>query len=403
MSAADMAHANGHPEKHHHHETKAEHNGAAGHTQHNGDCAHDRAHDRAHNHHEAHTHSCDHDHGSGLWAYLPHSHGLHDRIAADRRSLQLASGILCVSLTAQLIGGLLVNSSVLEAEAVHTALDGLVLLISLVSISLASRRAAPRYSYGYGRAEVLSALVSVVALALMCLQLFAEATQKLFAHATSTAVARRGQAVLAAEALTLINNVLITSVLARNSDSLNIRALRAHVIGDSIGNIVVLVAGAVMWSHPNLAVLDPLLTILVVIAIAALNVPLARETLEVLMQAAPRGLHSAVVAKKVGAIKHVRNVSDVHVWTLTSGVVVASLKVEVHESVRDYTQFERVQSEAELVLRDIGVHQTTVQVRTFVPTLSDDHEASPRVVPNEGVQRGRGHALYTLVGDDDQV
>lgn len=311
--------------------------------------------------------------------------------------------ILGVSLSAQLAGGLLVNSSVLEAEAIHTALDGLVLVVSLLSISLAERRAAPRYSYGYGRAEVLSALVSVLALALMCVQLFAGALRRLAAHAVGGAAAnmRRGQAVLAAEALTLVNNVLIASVLARSSSSLNIRALRAHVIGDSIGNIVVLAAGAAMWAYPSAAILDPLLTIVVVLAIAVMNVSLARETLEVLMQAAPNGLDPPSVAKKVRALPDVRAVHNVHIWTLTSGVVVGSLKVEVDDAVRDRADFERVESDVELLLNGIGVHQTTVQVRTHMPHDEDEHTVNG--TPKEVVVRVEGDARYQLVGDEDEI
>jgi len=222
---------------------------------------------------------------------------------------------------------MLVDSSVLEAEAVHTALDGLVLICSFLSIVLASKKTTSKYTYGYGRAEILSALISVLTLVLMCAQLGGSAAKKLwFFSTTKQAVsANKGLAVTVAEGITLTNNILIAVVLAKNK-SLNMRALRAHVIGDSIGNIVVLSAGAVMWKYPHLSILDPLLTLVVVIAICAMNVPLAKETIEVLMQASP--LNSEKIRKSILALPGIKRVRDLHIWTLTSGANIASLKVE---------------------------------------------------------------------------
>lgn len=362
------AHSHAHEHDAHSHSHSHAHDGCA----HKHVHAHD-AHPHKHATGKDHAHShgpkgCSHgcSHGDGLLAYLPHGHGLSSRIASDRHSLQLACCILLVSLTAQLLAAKIVQSSVLEAEAVHTLLDGLVILLSLLSISLAAWPASARYSYGFARAEVLSALVSVLALALMCGHLLVRGVRALpdaWRAASMGVGVSKGKAVMLAEGITLVNNVLIAGVLSRNAESLNVRALRAHVVGDSVGNVVVLLAGGAMWLHPRLAILDPVLTIVVVVAIVALNVGLARETFEVLMQAAPAGMEAPVLEKALKNIRGVKRVADCHVWTVTSGVVVASVKLVMDETVVDRSHFQSLQEQAESILRDAGADRVTVQVR----------------------------------------
>ena len=332
---------------------------------------------------------------------MPHAHGLHERIQADRRSLITSCIILTVSLCVQIGGGLLVDSSVLEAEAVHTALDGMVIVVSLISIALATRPRTSKYTYGYGRAEILSALVSVLTLVLMCVQLAGGAIRRLFSPQSTSQ--HKGQAVIIAETMTLINNILIAFVLARNS-SLNIRALRAHVIGDSIGNVVVLVAGAIMWANPNFGILDPLLTLVVVVAICILNIPLARETIAVLMQAVPDGLDTAVLRKKLRAVACVKHVTDLHVWTITTGAIVASAKIEVEQN----SDFEIVQREAEKSLARVGISDATIQVNTWNGSVGeeeddddDDDGQGAVVVPSSGASRFVDDARYGLLDDTD--
>lgn len=356
-------------------------------------------------HSHAHGDTCTH--GDGLWAYLPHGHGLSSRIASDRRSLQLACVILFVSLSVKLLSGMVAHSSVFEVEAVHTLLDGLVILLSLLTITLASWPTSPGYSYGYARAEVLSALVSVLALALMCAHLLLRALQSspgAWRAATGEDAVWKGKAVMFAEAVTLTNNVQIALVLGRNAESLNVRALRAHVVGDSIGNVVVLLGGFALWLHPRATILDPVLTIVVVVAILVLNVGLARETFEVLMQAAPEGMEAPVLERAMKRIHGVKQVEDCHVWTVTSGVVVASVKVVVDEDVVERGKFQTVQEKAEGVLRNAGADEVTVQASFSTPGVSTGHG---RAVVDHGVMEdvvvhNRDSEHYALLESEEE-
>lgn len=321
---------------------------------------HDHAHDdQAHNHNHNHANSsCSHDH-TGWRKYAPHSHSLEARLHADTRSLFIAFSILLAAFSLQLGGGIIASSSVLVVEAVHSALDGITVVISLISVFVARRAPTPRMSYGFGRAEVLSALISIVALALMCFKLFISAFHRLshVLQGTLAPIHVEGRVVFIAEALALIGNIFMTVVLTRNSTSLNLRALRAHVIADSIENMIVLFAGLIMWLVPRAAIIDPILSMAIVFLIVFLNFGIASETIATLMQAAP--LHVDVTSLRKRMLKdvpHIVEVGRTHVWTLTSGSVIASAVVYVD------AKYDGLVEHVKKLFVEAGVHEVVVEV-----------------------------------------
>lgn len=389
---------------------------------HGHDCEHDHDHDhdydhgfekngavrkRPHLHDHNHTHShggCAHDHsGDGWRKYLPHSHGLETRLQADARSLSLALFILVTACLTQLVGGLLANSSVLRVEALHSALDGVTVVISLVSVIVAARAPTPRYSYGLSRAEVLSALISVLALALLCVKLFVQAAQRLghILRGSKAPIHVEGHIVFVAEAITLSCNLFIAVVLTKGNSSLNVRALRAHVIADSVENLVVLFAGFLMWQMPSLNLMDPILTLVIVVLIVVLNFGIARESVNVLLQAAPAEVDmERDVLSRLRKVEGVRGVGASHVWTLTSGSVIGSAVVFADEREVEIGMdaVERIRKEVGLVFEKAGVDEVTVQVCReekdefgMANVVSEvDETSSDDVVPDEGGYKGYG-------------
>lgn len=323
----------------------------------------------AHAHDHAHGHGgCGHNHsGDGWRKYLPHSHGLETRLQADARSLTLALCILITACVTQLVGGLFANSSVLRVEALHSALDGVTVVISLVSVLVAARAPTPRYSYGFSRAEVLSALISVLALALLCVKLFVQAAQRLghILRGSKAPLHVEGNIVFVAEAITLSCNVFIAVVLTKGNPSLNVRALRAHVIADSVENLVVLFAGFIMWQMPSLNLVDPILTLVIVVLIVVLNFGIAKESVNVLLQAAPAEVDmERDIVSRLRKVEGVRGVGASHMWTVTSGSVVGSAVVFADERDAEVGMdaVERIRKEVVMVFEKAGVSEVTVQV-----------------------------------------
>lgn len=328
---------------------------------HDGHHCASHAHDHGNTHH-AHGGECGHSH-SGWKQYAPHGHSLHTRLAADKRALTFALSIQAMSFIIQLTGAIIASSSMLVVESLHSLVDGLTVVLSLISTVVAAYPPTTRLTYGYGRAEVLSALLSLVALAMLCIKLAVRAFSRVYATLLESApdVAVNGRIVVLAETITLTANIGMAVVLSRGTtSSLNIRAVRAHVIADSLENFVVLVAGAVIWMFPKAALIDPLLTVFVVVMLVTLNFRIARETVEVVMQAAPPGIAEEAY-KGLDEIGSVVRVDSLHVWTVTTGVVVASARVFV-QAASGLEEVGRVRKAVTNVLKQAGAQDTCVEV-----------------------------------------
>lgn len=255
-------------------------------------------------------------------------------------------------------------------------LDGLTVVISLVSVLVAARGPTERFTYGFGRAEVLSALISVVALGLLCVKLLVEAVARLvdLVRGSRQTLKVEGNIVFWAEVFALSCNMFMVWVLGRGDEgSLNMRALRAHVIADSVENAVVLFAGGLMWLKPAWGVVDPVLTVVIVGVILVMNVGIATEAVEVLLQGVGGGLDiRGKLVRGVGEVEGVMAVGRVHVWTLTSGRRVGSVVVQVGENLvkGGWKEMERVRWAVQEVFRRVGVGEVTVQVERKVQAES---------------------------------
>lgn len=288
------------------------------------------------------------------------------------------------------------NSSVLVLEAVHSALDGITVVISLISVTVATRAPTRRFSYGFSRAEVVSALVSVIALALLCVKLFVGGVVNLVQILSGGDGAREveGRVIIAAEGVTLVANMFIAVVLTRGSGTLNIRALRGHVVADCVENFVVLIAGLVLTVRKGWGIIDPVLTLLIVGVIVGLNWGIGNEAVSMLLQGSPEEVDLERIVAQVGKVEGVRQVRRTHVWTLTAGAFVGSCVIGVGEKV-GVRGFERIRKEVEEVFEDVGVGDVTVEV-----CLEDARDEEERWGVDEGDGRGQKDG-YALVGSDE--
>lgn len=337
---------------------------------------HGHSHRRDHHDHGGHDHNRHHDHGrehhhhggchshsdTGWHQYAPHSHSLNTRLKADKHALTMALLILALAFVLQLGGAIVAKSSLLAVESLHSLVDGVTVILSLISTVVAASNATGQFTYGFGRAEILSGLLSLVALALLCIKLGIRALRRVMMvlHGTSKMDDVNGRIVVLTESITLVANIGMALVLSRHHDSINVRAVRAHVVADSLENIIVLFAGVIMWAVPNAAWVDPALTIVVVLMLLALNWRIAIEIIEVLMQAAPKGIVDNVY-ERVGKVESVTRVSEAHVWTVTTGLVVGSVKVSV-DDYADVHDTQRVRRDVTRILKEIGVTETCVEV-----------------------------------------
>jgi cobalt-zinc-cadmium efflux system protein len=269
----------------------------------------------------------------------PASHDEHDRAAdtadeadvdrpaarVDRRPLVIALAITTTFLVVEVIGAALTNSLALLADAVHMLTDVAAIGLALFAMWLAGRPTREERTFGFLRAEILAALVNAVALIVIALYIFWEAWNRL----KDPPEVKSGLLLIVAVA-GLIANAAAAWILSRGEGhrhNLNTRGAFLHVVGDLLGSVATIVAAVVM-ALTGWYTADPILSAVIGGLVVFGAWSLLRESVDVLLEAAPRGMALADVRKVMTAVPGVLGVHDLHVWTVTSGLTALSAHVE---------------------------------------------------------------------------
>ena len=266
-----------------------------------------------------------HDH-PGHAAEHRHEHLERPAGRARSRPLAIALAITTVVLIVEVAGGLLTGSLALLADAGHMATDVGALALALFARWLARRSATPERSFGYYRAEILAALVNGATLVALSLYIFWEAFRRLGAPPEID-----GGPMLAVAVVGLLANGVAAWVLLRgggHAHDLNTRGAFLHVVGDLLGSLGAIVAALVMLAT-GWYVADPLLSAGIGLLILWGSWRLLRESVDVLLEATPAHLDPAAVRGAMEGVAGVAAVHDLHIWTVTSGLVALSGHVEV--------------------------------------------------------------------------
>jgi cobalt-zinc-cadmium efflux system protein len=284
-------------------------------------------------------------------------HGHSDPSAGARHvgRLWISLGVLLAFLALEVVVGLTTSSLALLSDAGHMFTDVLGVGMALAAISAARRAtASDRRTFGLYRAEVLAALANAVLLVGVATWVVVEAVRR-FADPPEIP----GLPLLLTALAGLAANVVVFLLLREGAkESLNLRGAQLEVLGDMLGSVGVLLAGVLMltvgWAYADA---------LVAIAIGLFVVPrafgLGRQAVRILVQAAPAHVDLPRVRAELAALAGVRDVHDVHVWTLTSGMEVGT----AHLSIDAATDPGTVLSAARDLLADgHGLPHFTVQV-----------------------------------------
>ncbi|MEU8618372.1 cation diffusion facilitator family transporter [Streptomyces sp. NPDC048623] len=267
-----------------------------------------------------------HDHG--------HSHGgpppTGTAALAHRNRLRIALGITLSVMVVEIVGGMLADSLALIADAAHMATDGIGLAMALLAIHFANRPPSGNRTFGFARAEILAALANGLLLLGVGGYVLYEAVQRFIEPAET-----RGGLAIAFAVIGLVANIISLLLLMRGQqESLNVRGAYVEVLADALGSVTVIVAAGIIlltgWSYA-----DPIASILIGLMIVPRTFKLLRETLDVLLEAAPKGVDMAEVRAHILALPGVEDVHDLHAWTITSGMPVLSAHVVVTQDALD--------------------------------------------------------------------
>src|SRR5215467_6050863 len=251
----------------------------------------------------------------------PHSHAGHHHHHAGS-SLKIALAITATFLVAEFIGALYTNSLALLADAGHMLTDVAALSLSLFAIRFASRRATPRMTYGFHRVEILAALVNGVFLVLVALYIFYEA----FNRFKSPEVVKADWMLVVAVVGLLANLTSAWVLFGKHHESLNVRGAFFHVLTDALGALGAILASiAILVSGYWLA--DPMISVVVAVLILWSSWIVIRDAVDILLEGTPAHINIVTLREQLGRVDGVGSVHDLHVWTLTSGVLAMSCHV----------------------------------------------------------------------------
>src|SRR3954468_23181847 len=295
-----------------------------------------------------------------------HPHGT-DR-ADNRRRMAMALGINVVLLVAGAVGAVVFGSVALLADAGHVLSDVGAIALGLVAAAMATRPARGRRTFGLHRGEIIAALVNGLLLVAVAVVVFVEAIGRLSDPPSVDATG-----VLLVGLLGLAGNAAATLVLlAGDRKDLNLEGVLRHSAADALGSLGVVVSAVILlttgWRYAA-----PIAGLLIGVLVLVGSYGLIRDAFAVLMEAAPADIDVQEVGKAMAGVPGVREVHDLHVWTVTSGF--PALAAHVLVSADD--DVDEVRERIEVVVRErFGIDHTTLQ--TMVQPLLELEDRRPR-------------------------
>ena len=241
-----------------------------------------------------------------------HSHGVAPD--ADQRWLALALAIIASFMAAEVVAGILADSLALLSDAAHMLTDAASIALALVAARIAARPAKGRYTFGLGRAEILSAQINGASLLVLAGIIAFEAVRRI---ADPPDV--EGAIVVVVGSLGALVNVGAALALARASrQSLNVACARAHVMADLYGSFAAVAAGLGVLLL-GVREVDGIASLVVAGLMVRTGWSLVRDSGRVLLEAAPQGLDPDEVGRVMAGHPGVQEVHDLHVWEITTG------------------------------------------------------------------------------------
>ena len=299
-----------------------------------------------------------------------HAHGFD--ADADRRKLWIALGLIVGLMCVEVAAGIAASSLALLSDAAHMLTDAVAIGFALVAARLAARPPGGRYTFGFKRAEILSAQLNGATLLALAFVIVVEGVRRL-----SSPPDTEGGVVLAVALVGVVVNLAATWVLARaNRRSLNVEGAYQHVLTDLVAFVATAVAGAVILATGYTRA-DGIAALFVAAIMLLAAYRLLRDSGRVLLERAPGSLDPGEIGRAMAAAQGVTEVHDLHVWEVTSGFTALS----AHVLVGADTDCHAKRLELERLLQDrFALEHTTIQI---------DHEPERLLAIDPG-GRGRG-------------
>ncbi len=274
-------------------------------------------------------------------------------------------------MAVEVFAGVEAHSLALLSDAGHNFTDALALLLAWFGFYLQSKPADEIKTYGYHRAGVLSAFVNALTLVLLSGWIFYESVGRLKHPET----VHEGIMVVVAALGLVLNGAIMLALRGASKHDINIRSAFVHMLGDALGSVAIIIGAAVI-RYTGWQQVDPILSILIGILIIWTAWDIIRESLNILLEGLPRGIHLRDVTQGMRTIEGVLDVHDLHIWSLGSSTHALSCHVliaDVPPSASDAI----LQRLNRMLAERFHISHTTVQFEHMSCAISENGCAIP--------------------------
>lgn len=272
----------------------------------------------------------------------------------NKNALKWAFIFITSFMIVEVIGGLYTNSLALLSDAGHMLTDSLSLGFSLFALIIGQKETNNKKTYGYRRLEIFAALINGMTLIGISVIIVIEAIRR---FTKPPEIASTGMLIVAT--IGLIVNIGVAFILDRGTeDNLNVKSAFLHVLGDILGSIGAITASLlILFFDWNLA--DPIASIIVAIIISISGFRVVRESFNIFMEAAPEDLPTEMIREKLLEIEEVEEVTDLHLWLITTDYPSITCQVIVGQNVDEQVVLRKIQK---LFHDEFSLHHMTIQV-----------------------------------------
>jgi cobalt-zinc-cadmium efflux system protein len=272
----------------------------------------------------------------------------------SQQRLILSLIVTFIIFIAEVFGGILSHSLALLSDAGHVLTDAFALGLSLIALLIMKRPSDYKATYGYQRIGLLAALINGISLVVIAIFIFKEAFNRFHAPPEINSSVMLSIAVAG-----FVGNLIMAWILGHKHHDLNMKSAWLHVLGDTVSSAGVIIAGLII-KFTGWVLADTVASGIVGCMIIIGGTRVIKEALWILLDLSPMGFHAEDLAKSIAGIPEVRNVHDVHVWSIGHGIPAFSGHVQVSD--RMISETDVIRKKIECLLSDQGIKHAVIQM-----------------------------------------
>lgn len=284
-----------------------------------------------------------------------HNHN-HNKTTDSVKNIKIAFFLNAGFAIAELVGGIFTNSLAIASDAIHDFGDSISLGLSWFLERYSKKDKDRKFSFGYRRYSLLSALINSFILTGASIYILYEAIKRLINPEPVNATGM----IFFAIAGIIINGIAVLRV--RRGKSLNERVVTLHLLEDVLGWVAVLIVAIIMF-FKDIPILDPILSIIITLYILYNVFKNLKKIFAIFMQAVPEGVSTEEIEKKILKIKNVKSIHHAHIWSLDSinNVMTAHLVVEDNINIKE---IEKIKKDVKELLSPLSLEHSTIEIET---------------------------------------